>query len=92
VGWCQARGQMPGVAMVRRRLCGDGDDGGGVVRLHGCGQDETMLFEGRATARLTRQGGREPAVGGYLSRKVRSVRSCRHQPGVDRGNGGRKLR
>jgi hypothetical protein len=42
----------------------------GVVRLHGAGQHETMLFEGRATVRLTRQGGREPAVGGYLSRRV----------------------
>ena len=56
--WCQARGQMPGMAMVRRRLCGDGDDGDGVIRLHGAGQDETMLFEGRATAQLTRQGPR----------------------------------
>lgn len=59
------------------------DDGDDVVRLHGAGKDETMLFKDRATARLTRQGGREPAVGGYLSRKVLSVRSCRHQPGVD---------
>jgi len=35
---------MPGMAMVHRRLCGDGD-GDDVVRLHGAGQDETNALE-----------------------------------------------
>lgn len=57
-----------------------------VVRVHGAAQDETVLFERRATARLTRQGGRLQS----RSRRVFVQKGAvgqeharRHEPGVE---------
>jgi hypothetical protein len=60
------------------------DDGDDVVRLHGAGQDETMLFEGRATPQLTRQGPRTRS-GRVFVQKGAVGQELPSSTGVDRG-------